>query len=118
MSMPTNIWMKVAGVSGAVAVTLGAIGAHAFKDQSEQMRDTWRVATNYHFVHTLALGLSAVAFTGRKRNIVCGLFTCGIMFFSGACYLVVLNNERKPYSSFAPIGGFSFIAGWLAFAFL
>jgi uncharacterized membrane protein YgdD (TMEM256/DUF423 family) len=54
----------------------------------------------------------------RKRKIAGLLFSSGILLFSGSCYTVVLMNERKPYSSIAPIGGFSLIFGWLALALL
>jgi uncharacterized membrane protein YgdD (TMEM256/DUF423 family) len=113
-----NIWIKAAGISGASAVLLGALGAHAFKGQTDAMRDTWKVASSYHFVHTLALGLSALHFTGKKRTYVCGLFTVGMLLFSGACYTVVIMNQRKPFTYFAPIGGILLMAGWTGFALL
>lgn len=113
-----NTWIRVAGVSGAVAVTLGAIGAHALRDHNDAMRETWKVASAYHFTHTIALALSAFHFTGRKRDVTCGLFALGIALFCGSCYTVVLMNQRQPYATFAPFGGFALIGGWLAFALL
>jgi uncharacterized membrane protein YgdD (TMEM256/DUF423 family) len=82
------------------------------------MKDTWKVGSTYHLLHTCALGLSAFHFHGKKQKICCTLFLTGIILFSGSCYTVVIMNERKPYSSFAPIGGFSLIAGWLALGLL
>lgn len=116
--MASNVWITVAGLSGATAVALGAIGSHAFKHQSEHMKDTWRIATNYHFIHTLALAISALHFTGRKRTVVCGFFSAGIAVFCGSLYAIVLADSRSPFAHVAPFGGMSFIAGWLAFALL
>ena len=111
-------WLQVTGLLGLSAVVLGAYGAHGMKDRSEAMKETWRTATNYHFIHTLALAVSATAFHGRKRNVVCTLFTGGIVVFSGACYTVALMNERQPYAQFAPVGGFMLMGGWIALGFL
>lgn len=94
------------------------MGAHAFKNQSEQMKETWKVASTYHFLHTFALGLSAMHFTGKKRTYVCTLFAAGTLLFSGACYTIVLMDQRKPFNYFAPVGGIMLMGGWLAFAFL
>jgi|EP01033_Poteriospumella_lacustris_P005952 uncharacterized membrane protein YgdD (TMEM256/DUF423 family) len=117
-ALHNNVWVRVAGVSGAVAVGLGAMGAHAFKNQSEHMKDTWRVASQYHFIHTLALSMCALTLTGKKRNYVCGLFTAGMALFSGACYTIVLMDQRKPFTYFAPVGGLLMMAGWGALAIL
>lgn len=91
------------------------------KNHSDVMRDIWKTASTYHFLHTLALGLAASQASNlniRKRNIVCGLFTGGMLLFSGSLYVVVFMNERKPYSYPAPFGGIMLMAGWLAFGFL
>ena len=111
-------WLKVTGLCGSSAVILGAIGAHAFKSSSDVMRETWKTAASYHLIHTIALGMSAVHFQGRKRNIVCWLFSGGILLFSGALYTVVLMDSRQPAAKVAPFGGMVFIAGWVAFGFL
>ena len=114
----SSAWLKVAGISGVIAVGLGAMGAHAFKSRNENMKDSWKIASNYHLIHTLALAISATVFHGRKRNIVCSLFAGGILLFSGACYTIVIMDQRKPFNYFAPVGGVMMMAGWVAFAFL
>jgi len=113
-----NPWLKVTGILGASAVALGAYGAHGLRDRSDSMRDVWRTASTYHFMHTLALAVGATQLTGRKRNITCSLFTGGILLFSGACYTVALMDERQPWSKIAPVGGFMLMGGWLALGFL
>jgi hypothetical protein len=38
-----NVWFKLTGVSGALAVSLGAIGAHMILKKDESMKETWKV---------------------------------------------------------------------------
>ena len=116
------MWVRLAGISGASAIALGAIGAHALNNRSDAMKETWRVGSLYHLTHSIVLfqlatsSISSISI--RKRNITTFLFTTGIVLFSGSCYTVVIMNERKPYSQLAPLGGVSLICGWLALAFL
>ncbi len=115
----TNIWLNVAGLAGATAVGLGALGAHAMNKQPDVYKEVWKTASLYHFVHALALGIVSVApFTPRKRLITGALFSAGIILFCGSCYTVSVMNQRKPYSIPAPFGGLCFIGGWVAFGFL
>ena len=114
----TNHWIRAAGVLGASAVTLGAIGAHAIKSKSDVMKDIWKTASLYHMIHSCILAVSASTLVGRKRNIVCGLLFTGTVIFCGSLYTVVLMNDRNPYGKPAPIGGLMMIGGWLAFGFL
>lgn len=116
--MNSNVWVKIAGLSGASAVLLGAVGAHALLKSDENMKETWKTASQYHLIHTVALAISALHFTGRKRTYVCALFTSGMLFFSGACYGIVLLNQRKPLNYLAPVGGLLMTFGWVAFALL
>jgi len=41
--MATNVWIRVAGVMGASAVAMGAIGAHAISKSPDNMKDVWKV---------------------------------------------------------------------------
>jgi uncharacterized membrane protein YgdD (TMEM256/DUF423 family) len=49
----SNIWLQIAGVSGASAVALGAIGAHAMAKLPEAYKDTWKVSSHQRFAQTL-----------------------------------------------------------------
>ncbi|CAI7808104.1 unnamed protein product [Closterium sp. NIES-54] len=50
-----STWTKVAAVSGAAAVGLGAYGAHAFKPENPVYKEVWRTGNLYHLVHSAAL---------------------------------------------------------------
>mmetsp|Transcript_14828 Transcript_14828/g.22319 ORF Transcript_14828/g.22319 Transcript_14828/m.22319 type:complete len:116 (+) Transcript_14828:53-400(+) len=114
----SKFFSVAAGLSGAVAIGLGAYGAHGIKHMNESYRDTWKIASLYHLVHSVALAGVAVNLHGRKRQVCGTLFLTGIVLFCGSCYTVSFLEERKPYSYVAPYGGISLMLGWLAFAFL
>lgn len=49
--------LRLAGISGALAVALAAYGSHQFKKQgkSVELRDLFNTAQYYHMVHSIAL---------------------------------------------------------------
>ncbi|HOU47454.1 MAG TPA: DUF423 domain-containing protein, partial [Chitinophagales bacterium] len=86
----------IAAVYGAVAVILGAFGAHALKDKLDAYQHTiYEKAVSYQFYHVAAL--LAVAFLAEKTqantlNYAGWLFTVGILFFSGSLYLLATKS--------------------------
>ena len=54
-AMSGSIWQKVAGLSGAAAVGLGAYGAHAFKPQDPYFLEVSTVAALHMCMLTLQL---------------------------------------------------------------
>ena len=103
---------------GALAVAMGAFGAHALKNKvTEERLAVWVTANHYHLAHcvagaVLALGFSSLAVSNRMSSIALWFFIAGIFFFSGSLYLLVLLNLPL-LGAVAPIGGLSFIMGWL-----
>mmetsp|Transcript_50685 Transcript_50685/g.110169 ORF Transcript_50685/g.110169 Transcript_50685/m.110169 type:complete len:117 (-) Transcript_50685:31-381(-) len=112
--MVKNVWLQIAGLSGATAVMLGAFGAHGLKSRGTEptLLKVWETATHYHLVHSVALLSTALC---KSPNLVGGLFTSGIALFSGSLYLLVLTDVKK-LGAITPIGGTLLIAGWFAFA--
>ena len=112
-------WLLISGFAGASAVAAGAAGAHVLNLENENFKSIYNVGSQYHLVHSVALASAALGLkVGQKRNIVCGAFSLGILFFSGSCYAVCITKQRKPYSYPAPVGGTLFITGWLALGLL
>lgn len=116
------------GISGALCVALGAIGAHILKEKlPAENIELFETAIKYHFYHTLALGL--VAFFSEKiqkgsLNYSSYLFIAGILFFSFSLYFLALrplmgigNEEMKWIGIITPFGGLSFIMAWLLLGF-
>lgn len=109
-----------AAISGMVAVMLGAFGAHALKEQliSTGRLDTFNLAVEYQFYHTLALmatGLIARYGTTRQLSIAAGAFAAGIVIFSGSLYILAIFDVPAA-GAITPIGGVGFITGWVFLA--
>uniref|UniRef100_A0A3P9I3S1 Transmembrane protein 256 n=1 Tax=Oryzias latipes TaxID=8090 RepID=A0A3P9I3S1_ORYLA len=103
---------RVAALSGASAVGLGAYGAHGFKnkDPDDYQIVLYETANKYHFYHSLAL--LGAAHCGRP--IVAGtLLVAGMGMFCGPLYHQALTKDPG-LSKLAPMGGMAMIAGWLA----
>jgi len=111
----------VAGsLAAALAVVLGAFGAHALKARlGADLLAVWRTAVEYHFYHALALlavGLLLLHFPAESALRWAGLaFAVGLLLFSGSLYVLALSGLRW-LGAVTPLGGLAFIAGWLALA--
>jgi uncharacterized membrane protein YgdD (TMEM256/DUF423 family) len=97
---------------GFLAVGLGAFGAHGLKELLSQNGTVsiWEKAVFYHFVHTVILFILARSFPLHSGPWFC--FLAGILIFSGSLYLLAITN-LKWFGPITPIGGLSFLAGWL-----
>lgn len=109
-----------AAVSGMIAVMLGAFGAHALKEQltSTGRLDTYNLAVEYQFYHSLALLLTGViAQYGKTKqlSIAAVSFKAGILIFSGSLYVLAIFDIPKA-GAITPIGGIGLITGWLFLA--
>lgn len=119
-----NTQTFLAAVSGAVAVGLGAFGAHGLEEMLLQSGriDTWDTAVLYHLVHSVVL-----LFLAQKQKEPGGgdtvkrggwsfwIFFGGMVIFSGTLYLLCLTGMTW-LGAVTPIGGLALIAGWLSLA--
>lgn len=118
-----RIWIVIGALNGALAVILGAVGAHALDPALPAATHAmFQTAVQYHFFHALALiGVGAISMRietgfGRHTLMIAGLaFSLGIVLFCGGLYAlsgfgIALGGHL------APFGGTLFIIGWLAFA--
>lgn len=115
-----NPWLYVAAVAGALAVGLGAFGAHALRGRlPAELLATWHTGVLYHLVHSVALLALALfgSATGRPIQLPALLWCAGIVLFSGSLYLLAGAGQRWA-GPITPLGGVCFIAGWLALATL
>jgi len=103
---------RIAAVTGFLAVTLGAFGAHGLKEILAQNGTTaiWEKAVFYHFIHTVMLFVTG----GRKPFLAAAwwCFLAGIVIFSGSLYCLALT-DFKWLGAITPIGGLAFLAGWI-----
>jgi uncharacterized membrane protein YgdD (TMEM256/DUF423 family) len=108
---------------GALAVALGAFGAHIIKGQiSPTAYDNYQTAVFYHFIHVLAMGFVYILLKNNAENkFLTWSFRCfmlGIVLFSGSLYLLSIREIMQilPTSilgPITPIGGLLFITAWL-----
>jgi uncharacterized membrane protein YgdD (TMEM256/DUF423 family) len=111
-------WPAVAAAFLAVAVGLGAFGAHGLRNRLDAYAmGVWEKAVFYHFIH--ALGMLVVPMLARTGNLspaaadrVCWLLAAGILIFSGSLYTLAITGIRT-LGAITPIGGVAFIAAWL-----
>ena len=116
MDRQARLFAGAGAVNAALAVALGAFGAHSLTDSlSPDRLDTFSTAAQYHFYH--ALGLFAVSFVGtqvRNQSLVrwSGRFMAGgIVLFSGSLYALALTG-RSALGAITPLGGFCFLGAW------
>lgn len=114
-------WSTLATLALALAVGLGAFGAHGLRARLDAYSlGIWEKAVFYHFVH--AIGILAAPLLARAGLAsagaawwACLLLALGILFFSGSLYLLAVSGLRW-LGAVTPIGGVLFIAGWLSLA--
>jgi uncharacterized membrane protein YgdD (TMEM256/DUF423 family) len=114
-------WSAAGAAGMALAVVLGAFGAHGLKDRLDAYSlGIWEKAVFYHFVHALGLlfvpvlaKLGTLSPAGSTR--VCVLLAAGILLFSGSLYALALTGVRV-LGAVTPFGGVAFIAAWFLLA--
>jgi len=122
-------WIATGCAYGALAVALGAFGAHALRERLEQANQlaTWETAVHYHGLHALALvgyglwraharaacGAQGACRAGRPWAGVA--FALGVLAFSGSLYGLALGGPRL-LGPVTPLGGLLLMLGWALFA--
>ena len=119
-----NAAMVFAGISGCIAVILGALGAHALSGKvdtgalSAKSMHAFETAVHYQIIHTLAIiGMVAIKdkYPLYNKGIII-LFMIGIILFSGSIYGLVAGDltgaNLKFLGPVTPLGGLCFISGW------
>lgn len=100
----------------ALGVLLGAFGAHALKTHlSPEMMQVYKTGVEYQFYHALGLLLiGVIGFQVKSKYLQWSglLITIGIILFSGSLYTIALTGV-KAIGAITPIGGLSFLAGWI-----
>ena len=104
----------------AAAVILGAFGAHAWKPIIGSHIETYKTASQYHFIHALGLLLLCALDTQITRSLRTAalMLTIGTVMFSGSLYLlsfpdIFSGSIRSILGPITPIGGLFLIVGWL-----
>lgn len=112
--------LVIGAIFGAMAVILGASGAHGLKDQlaANNVTHIFELANRYHFFHVFALlttGILMNYFNAKRLGYAALFFVLGILCFSGSLYAMsfVKLHALGPVT---PIGGLLLIVGWAMMA--
>ena len=140
--MNARTCLCIASCLGFLGVFLGAFGAHGLKDTkfltdkyaemppkivagqsipaSYKYALDFETGVKYHMMHTLAMlatGILMLHSPSRCLSLAAWCFFGGVVFFSGALYVLVLGGPRWlgiPWGMVAPLGGTMQLVGWLA----
>ena len=113
-------WLVLGSLNMALAVGLGAFGAHGLKSRlAPEMLETWQTGVTYHFYH--AIGLLVLGLTIGKYGHSAWFrgsgwaMLVGILLFSGSLYALSFTGFRK-WGMVTPLGGVFFIGAWILLA--
>ena len=120
MPASTRWMLAAAALLAALAVLLGAFGAHALKQRlAPDALALWQIAVQYQMWH--ALGLLALALIHLQDvqsawlRAAAALLVAGTALFSGSLYALALGAPRG-LGIITPFGGTALIAAWLCIA--
>jgi uncharacterized membrane protein YgdD (TMEM256/DUF423 family) len=114
----------------ALGVMLGAFGAHGLEDwlvnlgyetDLAKRLDWFETAVKYHLVHAVGMIVMGLVIEHREAGKMLRLapvfLLAGIALFSGSLYaMTVLSDQFRWLGAITPLGGLSFIVGWLMLA--
>ena len=119
MNSAARTFLILGAANAALAVLLGAFGAHSLKTYlAADMMAVYQTGLQYHLFHSLgliAVGLAAKQIGDSARLRWSGwLMLAGIVIFSGSLY-VLSTTGWKWLGAVTPLGGLSFIVAWVLF---
>ena len=113
-------WIITGAVMAGIAILLGAFGAHGLKNKiTADYLIVFDTGVKYHFYHSLGLmiiGILAFHFPTEPLHIPCIFIVSGIILFSGSLYVLSITG-LKWVGAITPLGGLSFIIGWIFTAY-
>ncbi|GAA4461770.1 DUF423 domain-containing protein [Nemorincola caseinilytica] len=116
--------ITIGAILAALAVILGAFGAHGLKSLVTPERlQVFETGVRYHFYHSIALIIAGILYAQypvRQMKLATLLFIIGIALFSGSLYAIVFSGiyggSIGPLGVLTPIGGVFFIIAWVLMA--
>jgi len=113
-SLAGRHFIRIAGLSGGIAVGMAAYGAHAFKadEENEKAKTIFDSGNKLHLIHSVAL--LGVPLT-RRPNLIGGVMTAGMVIFCGTCYYNALTGDTRVRKA-TPYGGILLMLSWFLMA--
>lgn len=113
----------IGAYSMALAVLLGAFGAHGLKSiVTEYQVEVYNKGVYYQVIHSIGILIGAILIKGEHTlKILTRLFLSGIICFSGSLYILTFSDFLSPIvkqivGPITPIGGVFFVVSWLFLA--
>jgi uncharacterized membrane protein YgdD (TMEM256/DUF423 family) len=125
--LSTKTLLLCGTLTAALAVVLGAFGAHALRERLpvDQLQ-VFETGVRYQFFHALGLLVIGILLTIMPHPALqrAGLFLLlGMICFSGSIYLLStrsllgIESWRSVLGPITPLGGLFFIIGWVQLAY-
>lgn len=121
--MTNASFLRIGALLGALAVGIGAFGAHGLKPRlTDYQIAIFEKGVQYQFFHVLALLAIGILLRQTPDQVwlrrAGWLLVAGIAGFSGSLYLLACR-DLLPFSvawagPVTPLGGLCFLAGWLS----
>lgn len=112
--------ITTASILGAIAIVLGAFGAHALKKVlAPEQLVTFETGVRYQMYHALFLLFVGTigSLSDKAKKSILVLVQLGVLLFSGSIYLLATNDltafDFKVIGFLTPIGGVFLIAAWI-----
>ena len=115
-------FLATGAILGALAVALGAFGAHQLKEWvSLDTVQSFQTGVQYQVYHSLALMCAGMMYQRKPVGSIRWAAICfitGIILFSGSLYVLTAMKATgvvgmSGIGLITPVGGLFFIAGWL-----
>ncbi len=117
----TKTNLIITSILGALAIILGAFGAHALGDKLDpQQINNFETGVRYMMYHVIVLlFINSIANISKPlKNRISYLFFGGIFCFSGSLFAITAGGvSAKAIWFITPLGGLLFIIGWILLAF-
>jgi uncharacterized membrane protein YgdD (TMEM256/DUF423 family) len=115
-----QVYVRTGAIAALLAVAIGAFGAHVLEDRiSSHYMEIYNTGVQYHMFHSAGILLvAALADKLHARKLTAWAFRlllAGIIIFSGSLYTLAVTGIGF-FGAITPIGGVSFVAGWLCLA--
>jgi uncharacterized membrane protein YgdD (TMEM256/DUF423 family) len=107
-----KVILAAGGIFGFLGVALGAFGAHSLKDVlNSELLEVFRMGVFYQLIHSAVI--VAIGQSDEREFYLAALFMIfGIILFSFSLYVYALSGV-KLIAMVTPVGGISFLIGWL-----
>lgn len=116
----SDIALLSGSLFGALAIVLGAFGAHALKKiLNEDQLKSFETGVKYQMYHAIVLVIVGFNLDENTSNYsaIVWCFIIGILLFSFSIYFLVISSAKGKKMKFlgpvTPIGGLTLLAGWI-----